>query len=86
MNKVTSGALWEKTTKTGDIYFSGQVEIDGNKYQVAFFKNKYKKEEKHPDWKTIADKPITDGNTNIKKDPSSDTKFDGDKFTDDTPF
>ena len=49
MNKVTSGALWEKQTSKGDTYYSGSVEIDGAKYQVSFFKNNYKKEDKHPD-------------------------------------
>jgi len=72
MNKVTSGALWEKTTSKGDPYFSGTVEIDGVKYSVAFFKNSYKKEDKHPDYKTIADKPVTGGETQFKKDPASD--------------
>ena len=74
MNKVTSGALWEKQTSKGDTYYSGSVEVDGTKYQVSFFKNNYKKEDKHPDWKTIPEKPVTGGGTNFKKDPASETQ------------
>ena len=49
-NKEKSiGALWEK-----DWGFSGSIEIDGSKYQFVCFQNKYKKEDKHPDYQIFA--------------------------------
>jgi hypothetical protein len=39
--------LWEKTDKNGDKYFSGK--LNGN--SILVFKNKYKQDEKHPDYK-----------------------------------
>ena len=40
------GALWQKNTKGGDIFFSG---IIGGK-SVIIFANKYKQSDKHPDY------------------------------------
>lgn len=53
--KQSIGALWEKKTKNGDTLFSGSIEIDGKKTKIAVFKNGYKKEDKHPDWKIFID-------------------------------
>jgi len=44
MEKI--GALWQKNTKGGDIFFSG---IIGGK-SVIIFKNKYKQASNHPDY------------------------------------
>ena len=43
------GGLWSYTSKAGENYISGNIEIDGKKHRFVAFKNKYKKEEKHPD-------------------------------------
>jgi hypothetical protein len=34
------GALWEKTGKNGDTYFSGSIEINGVKENIVIFKKK----------------------------------------------
>ena len=44
------GALWLKKGKNGT-FMSGVVEIDGIKTEIVVFKNDYKKEDKHPDYK-----------------------------------
>lgn len=55
--------LWEKKDQSGNTYFTGS--LGGAK--VLIFKNKYKTEEKHPDWvvnldekKKKEDKPQND--------------------------
>jgi hypothetical protein len=62
VKKVSSGALWIKEGKKGK-YFSGQVEIDEEKYYVTFFKNDYKKGDNHPDYVTPKEKKT--GNENL---------------------
>jgi len=51
------GALWSKQSKGGANYFSGSIEIEGKKTQIVVFKNQFKKEEKHPDWKIFVSVP-----------------------------
>jgi len=43
------GALWVRTSKAGNKFMSGQIEIEGQKTDLIIFKNKNKKTEKHPD-------------------------------------
>jgi uncharacterized protein (DUF736 family) len=44
------GALWKKTTQSGKKLYTGNVEIDGKKIQIAVFENSYKAENpKAPD-------------------------------------
>lgn len=50
------GALWEKKSGKGT-WFSGSIETNGEKIQIVVFKNDYKKEEKHPDYKIFVSKP-----------------------------
>ena len=45
------GAFWLKTSKKGEKYMSGVVEINGAKVDLIVFKNKQKKEEKQPDYR-----------------------------------
>jgi len=45
------GALWEKTSGRGANFLTGEVEIDGKKIKLVCFKNGYKEQEKHPDWR-----------------------------------
>jgi len=51
------GALWSKQSKNGANYLSGSVEIDGKKTQIVVFKNKFKEQDKHPDWKIFISQP-----------------------------
>jgi len=49
------GALWQKESKNG-IYYSGTIEIEGKKIPIVAFKNSYKQEDKHPDFKIFIKK------------------------------
>jgi len=68
------GALWLNTSRAGKKYMSGVVEIDGAKHKVVVFKNDYKEEDKHPDYKIYPSTP-RDG------EPAK-----PDEFEDDVPF
>jgi uncharacterized protein (DUF736 family) len=51
------GALWLKEGKNGT-YMSGKLTTPGGEeVQVVVFKNNYKKEEKHPDYRILKSKP-----------------------------
>ena len=51
------GALWLKEGKNGT-YMSGKLTTPGGEeVQVVVFKNNYKKEEKHPDYRILQSKP-----------------------------
>lgn len=47
------GALWKSKTKNGEPMLSLQIEIDGVKHKFVAFKNKFKEEDKHPDYKIL---------------------------------
>ncbi len=48
------GGLWLKTGKSGQKFFSGQIEIDGVKHNFVVFKNTYKQEgSNQPDYKIM---------------------------------
>lgn len=49
--KKDAGALWLKTSKQGNKFMSGVVEIGGVKTDIVVFKNNYKKQENHPDYR-----------------------------------
>ena len=71
------GALWSKTSKSGDQFFSGVLEIDGKKHEIVVFSNGYKKEEKHPDWRIYPSKP---------RDQKPEPAKQPDEFPDSIPF
>lgn len=54
------GALWQKSSGRGD-YFTGQITIDGVTTKIVVFANKYRTEDKHPDWLILKSKPRADG-------------------------
>ena len=45
------GGLWSYTSKAGENYMSGSIEIEGKKHKFVVFKNKYKQQNNHPDYK-----------------------------------
>ncbi|MFA5185361.1 MAG: hypothetical protein WC551_02650 [Patescibacteria group bacterium] len=47
------GALWKKTSQKGEVFMSGEIEIDGKKTKIVVFKNSHKEQEKHPDYNII---------------------------------
>lgn len=55
--KQSIGALWLRDSQNGTKYMSGVIEIDGVKHSVVVFKNNYKQEDKHPDYRVyLSDK------------------------------
>jgi len=55
-NEDQLGALWIKQSANGP-YMSGNIEIDGKKINIVCFKNKYKEEDRHPDWQILKSRP-----------------------------
>lgn len=49
--KDSIGAMWLKTSKAGNKFMSGVVEVDGVKTKIVVFKNDRKENEKQPDYK-----------------------------------
>ena len=47
------GAAWTKKTKTGKVYLSVTVKLDGQDYQLGIFKNDYKTKPTDPDYRII---------------------------------
>lgn len=39
-NQKPNGALWTKTSKAGNEYFSGKITIEGKEYYISAVKNK----------------------------------------------
>ena len=53
---MVSGAVWVKKDKNGEKYLSMQVvnpNNDKETWNMAAFKNKYKTEDKHPDFRIV---------------------------------
>lgn len=70
------GALWSKTSGRGD-YFTGQIELaDGSKLKIVVFRNGYKTEDKHPDWRIYESKPKEAGNWPSHEDLDSNAPVD----------
>lgn len=52
------GALWLKTSKTGDKFLSGVINLpDGTEQKVLVFQNTRKKDDRHPDYRIIKANP-----------------------------
>lgn len=57
--KKNIGGLWLKTSKAGNKFMSGSIEIQGKKHQFVVFKNKHKAEgSNHPDYVVFPSNPI----------------------------
>ena len=50
------GALWSKRSAKGE-YFTGNLEINGEKIGVVVFSNDKRGNEKAPDWRILRAKP-----------------------------
>ena len=57
------GALWVKKGEKGE-YMTGIVTIDNVAHKIVVFKNGYKKEANHPDWRIYPSKPKPELNEN----------------------
>lgn len=70
------GGLWVSESKAGRKYMSGSIEIDGEKFKIAVFRNDFKKPgDKSPDY-TILCKELEAASAPPKADD----------FSDDIPF
>ena len=50
------GALWQKESKNGAMYFSGKVKVGEEEVQIVVFSNK-KEKDSQPDWNILKSKP-----------------------------
>jgi len=58
-DKKDIGVLWTHESKKGVKYLSGSIEIDGKKHEIVIFKNTFKQEAKHPDFRIFPSTPKT---------------------------
>jgi len=69
------GALWLNESNNGMKYMSGSVEFDGVKHKIVVFKNTFKEEDKHPDYRifpsTPKEKRFPEEKAEAKEDDSS---------------
>ncbi len=50
--QIEKCALWKKSSKGGNIYLTGTVEVNGQEYKLVVFENIFKHENpKRPDYK-----------------------------------
>lgn len=56
-NKIKVG-LWEKSSKSGNKYFGGKLEIEGKTYWVTMFDNSNKTNPKAPDFNLIFEEAV----------------------------
>jgi hypothetical protein len=57
--RKSNGGLWKKTNQYGE-YFSGQLEIEGVKYNFVAYVNRYKDNDRKPDYQLYLTKPQTE--------------------------
>ena len=50
MENEKLGALWLKTSKAGNKYLQGTIYTEKGEIKIIIFKNKTKKQDKHPDY------------------------------------
>ncbi len=53
MNEAKVGSLWERTSKNGEPYMSGELIINGKTVKIVAFRNKQEwidENEKRPQW------------------------------------
>jgi uncharacterized protein (DUF736 family) len=71
------GALWlKRSEKNGTQYFSGKVVVNGVTQEIVIFKNDFKKQPKHPDYRIYPSQPRQAGGGSRRDDT----------FDDDVPF
>jgi len=67
------GAIWEKTAKNGQPYYSGTVTVDGVEVRFVAFKNR-KKEGNQPDWRILESKPASNHQDTRPEPPKQEAK------------
>ena len=81
--KKAIGALWKKESKAGNVYLSGQIEVNGNKINLVVFKNNYKEQKKHPDYKIYLSEPLQNQNTHYQAKANG---YSPKEYTSEDPF
>lgn len=52
-----AGTIYENTSKAGEVYL--RMTINGQRFLA--YRNKFKEQDRHPDWKVYIDKPREGG-------------------------
>lgn len=68
MNMIPLTGLWLSETKDGEKYFSGTL---GTGAKVLIFKNKFKKEDSHPDYQLYIGQNKKQDQSNTNSDSTS---------------
>lgn len=82
-NEDNMGALWKKSGPKGE-YFSGSVEVNGEKINIVVFPNSFKKAENHPDYRILKSRPK--GEAPAPKPEPREQEFNDFPGGDDIPF
>lgn len=66
--KPKIGALWARESKTnGEEYFSGEITVNDKKISFVAYRNDYKEQENHPDFKIYERPQIENQVAEVKK-------------------
>ena len=65
------GALWTRESKTGEEYMTGEVTVDGKKIEIVVYRNGYKEEDRHPDFRIYERQPMESQVAEVKKAATS---------------
>jgi hypothetical protein len=73
MSDKKIGALWKKTTRTGKVLLTGNVEVNGEKIKLAVFENGYKEAgTRQPDYIVYLDTFVPGSNRREETPPPDD--------------
>ena len=70
------GALWEKESRKGQSFMSGEIEVNGRKVKIVCFKNTHKEEgDKRPDWNILESEERKSNSREFPADDDPSTPF-----------
>jgi len=70
MNRPSCGGLWSRTSRQGNKFLSGEIELGGQKYRIVIFANGLKKAgEKTPDYRIFESEPPQTQGAGENSDP-----------------
>ena len=79
-NKKNIGAFWLKTSKAGNKFMSGNIEIKGEKHEIVVFENTHKTQENQPDYKIYLSEKKKESKPNAAINDYADIKEEGIPF------
>ncbi len=68
------GAMWAKQTKAGKTFYTGTIEVKGEKIKIKMFNNDFKKD-KQPDIKIYVDDYVPGQQVSSQPEPKDDLPF-----------